>query len=361
MATITKRIPTGHRSDLAGMLPSRNPLDARLYDTNALYNPYAPPTDGMGPAPPQPGPSLASMRDPLMTAFRDQEPREREPGRGDPVLPPSTPPPPPTSPGGGGQPPPVPDPTTPPPTTTPGPTTPPPAPPPTTGQRRVPISGREDTANLWGIHNPEIWTNPDAPDLNRRALRVLMRYPATTDGVRQAMQDPDWLADPDLARATFSGDTDRINFHGALSGGDRGGVPVNEVDVLAAWVRETGQSQGFRWGDVDAMQRGTPPPTPQNPVTPTTGTPTRILPDGTVDRSTPRPNPTQQPGPDGVITYPDGGNRPLAQMRDPAAIVPSNAMQTPTISQEPYRKLVSPLAETGMPLNQYARLGRRGY
>jgi hypothetical protein len=119
------------------------------------------------------------------------------------------------------------------------------------GTRRVPLSGRENQANLWGIHNPEVWENADSPDLNRRALRVLMRYGTTPDAIRQAMQDPDWLADPDLAGATYN-DGDRINFHGALSAGDHG-VPVNEVDVLAAYDANTGQSQGLRWGDVDAM------------------------------------------------------------------------------------------------------------
>ena len=122
---------------------------------------------------------------------------------------------------------------------------------PSSGNRRVPISGRENQANLWGIHNSEVWENADSPDLNRRALRVLMRYAPTSEGLQQAMQDPDWLADPDLARATYDG-RDRLNFHGALSAGDRG-VPVNEVDVMAAW--ENGQSQGYRWGDYDEAAR----------------------------------------------------------------------------------------------------------
>ena len=97
-----------------------------------------------------------------------------------------------------------------------------------TGGTSAASAGRNNFANVQGFDQGN-WDS--ANTLKYEAGRILSRYPTTSAGIQQALQDPDWLANPRLAKATFDG-KDKINFQGALS--EDGGVPVFDVDVLEA-------------------------------------------------------------------------------------------------------------------------------
>ena len=131
--------------------------------------------------------------------------------------------------------------------------------------RNVSLTGREDPSRFAGQVNPAIWNDPNSQELNRRFLRILSRYGTNPDAVRMAMQDPEWLADADLSRATYLGE-DKFDFHGAPS--EPGGVGVNIVDFLQSFDRGTGQSAGLQWIDQNFVDdpQGTPGPSKFGPA-----------------------------------------------------------------------------------------------
>lgn len=101
------------------------------------------------------------------------------------------------------------------------------------------------------------WGTQDS--VKYRAGEILWKYPPTPEGLRQAVQDPEFRELFPNARIVEDNTGDKIDFGGVLSDFDHG-VPVYRVDVGKAF--SAGGGEGWTWLDIDndPAQGGAMPP-----------------------------------------------------------------------------------------------------
>ena len=80
--------------------------------------------------------------------------------------------------------------------------------------------------------------------------RIASRYPATPEGLRQAMQDPEFRANFPNARLIDHPTGDKIDFGGVLSDFESG-TPVGVVDVGRAFAADQKDQTAFVWQPED--------------------------------------------------------------------------------------------------------------
>lgn len=118
-----------------------------------------------------------------------------------------------------------------------------------TRETRDALGGYAPVGTMSGFRTDDYGGDTKARNsMKNTAGRILSRYGSTPEGLRQAMQDPDWLRYFPTAKLVEGGAGDQIDFGGMLSDFETG-TPVGIVDVGQAFDPRNNSGGAWQWID----------------------------------------------------------------------------------------------------------------